>query len=346
VRGVVIRLQQTGGPIDSVIGPVLSLSSRRQHRAVRPPETTSDAPFVRVSPHVASHHVTKKRRRRRRRRRVRRGPGGLRRGPVGSSEPPEPPICFSPLSTTAPSSSSAAWLTSLEYMAPSSSFSTSRMTCPGSVLCSCPGPGVPAQTSWTSMDAGSPRAVGSPVSTSSAGSTAAASEKDVRSAQKMPVGPYIPVGIQLEKAGVGPTSGPTRRRSHSGRPSGAASSPAAPPGPRTPRTGRSRRARPLARRRWCRRRPCRRTSPSGTRATRRSHPSPNGRRRRQPPEERTLHLNKQREALRQRKLPRRRRRSCRTRGTGRSCRGRRPARRRPSRRTGSGSAPGRRRRGH
>jgi hypothetical protein len=36
----------------------------------------------------------------------------------------------------------------------------------------------------------------------------------VRSAQKMQVGPCIPVGLQLEKAGVGPTSGPTRRLSH------------------------------------------------------------------------------------------------------------------------------------
>ena len=30
----------------------------------------------------------------------------------------------------------------------------------------------------------------------------------------MQVGPRIPVEIQLEKAGVGPTSGPTWRRSH------------------------------------------------------------------------------------------------------------------------------------
>ena len=30
----------------------------------------------------------------------------------------------------------------------------------------------------------------------------------------MPVGPRIPVEIQLEKAGVGPTSGPTWRPSH------------------------------------------------------------------------------------------------------------------------------------
>jgi hypothetical protein len=39
------------------------------------------------------------------------------------------------------------------------------------------------------------------------------SEKGVRLAQKMRVGPCIPAGIQLEKAGVGPTSGPTWRLS-------------------------------------------------------------------------------------------------------------------------------------
>jgi hypothetical protein len=36
----------------------------------------------------------------------------------------------------------------------------------------------------------------------------------VRSAQAMPVGPCIPVGIKLETAEVGPTSGPTWRLSH------------------------------------------------------------------------------------------------------------------------------------
>ena len=40
------------------------------------------------------------------------------------------------------------------------------------------------------------------------------SEKGVRLAQKMPVGPCIPVGIQPSKAEVGPTSGPTWRRAH------------------------------------------------------------------------------------------------------------------------------------
>ena len=44
----------------------------------------------------------------------------------------------------------------------------------------------------------------------------AASEKGVRLAQKMQVGPCVPVGIQLEKAGVGPASGPTRRLSRFG----------------------------------------------------------------------------------------------------------------------------------
>jgi hypothetical protein len=40
------------------------------------------------------------------------------------------------------------------------------------------------------------------------------SEKGVRLAQKMQVGPCIPVGNQLEKAEVGPTSGPTWRLSY------------------------------------------------------------------------------------------------------------------------------------
>ena len=42
----------------------------------------------------------------------------------------------------------------------------------------------------------------------------ALSEKGVRLAQKMQVGPHISVKIQLQKAEVGPTSGPTRRLSH------------------------------------------------------------------------------------------------------------------------------------
>ena len=42
---------------------------------------------------------------------------------------------------------------------------------------------------------------------------AAPSEQGVRLAQKMPVGPCIPAGIQLEKAEVGPISGPTGRLS-------------------------------------------------------------------------------------------------------------------------------------
>ena len=44
--------------------------------------------------------------------------------------------------------------------------------------------------------------------------TLAWSEKGVRLAQKMQVGPCIPVGIQLQKTAVNPTSGPTRRLSH------------------------------------------------------------------------------------------------------------------------------------
>jgi hypothetical protein len=44
----------------------------------------------------------------------------------------------------------------------------------------------------------------------------AASEKGVRLAQIMPVGLCIPVGIQLYKAEIGPTSGPTRRLPHLG----------------------------------------------------------------------------------------------------------------------------------
>jgi hypothetical protein len=43
------------------------------------------------------------------------------------------------------------------------------------------------------------------------------SEQAVRLAQKVQVGPCIPVGIQLEKAEVGPTSGPTRRPSRLAR---------------------------------------------------------------------------------------------------------------------------------
>ena len=42
-------------------------------------------------------------------------------------------------------------------------------------------------------------------------------EKGVRLAQKLQVGPCIPVGTQLEKAEVGPASGPTWRLSHCGR---------------------------------------------------------------------------------------------------------------------------------
>ena len=41
-------------------------------------------------------------------------------------------------------------------------------------------------------------------------------EQHVRVAQKMEVGPCIPVGAQLERAEVGPTSGPTWRLSHTG----------------------------------------------------------------------------------------------------------------------------------
>jgi hypothetical protein len=42
------------------------------------------------------------------------------------------------------------------------------------------------------------------------------SEKAVRLAQNMQVGPCIPAGKQLERAEVGPTSGPTWRLPHSG----------------------------------------------------------------------------------------------------------------------------------
>jgi hypothetical protein len=41
------------------------------------------------------------------------------------------------------------------------------------------------------------------------------SDNDVRLAQKLHFGPCIPVGIQVQKAEVGPTSGPTWRLSHS-----------------------------------------------------------------------------------------------------------------------------------
>ena len=39
-------------------------------------------------------------------------------------------------------------------------------------------------------------------------------ESGVRLAQKVQVGPRIPLGTQLERAEAGPTSGPTRRLSH------------------------------------------------------------------------------------------------------------------------------------
>jgi hypothetical protein len=45
------------------------------------------------------------------------------------------------------------------------------------------------------------------------------SEKGVRLAQKIQVGPCVAVGIQLQRAEVGPTSGPTWRLSHLLRPS-------------------------------------------------------------------------------------------------------------------------------
>ena len=45
-------------------------------------------------------------------------------------------------------------------------------------------------------------------------SNTAWSEKGVRLAQKMQVGPCIPVGTQLYKAEIGPTSGPTWLLSH------------------------------------------------------------------------------------------------------------------------------------
>ena len=44
--------------------------------------------------------------------------------------------------------------------------------------------------------------------------TLVCSEQGVRLAQQMQVGPCMPVGIHLEKAEVGPTSGPTWRLSH------------------------------------------------------------------------------------------------------------------------------------
>jgi hypothetical protein len=43
---------------------------------------------------------------------------------------------------------------------------------------------------------------------------AAIARQGLRSAQTMQVGPCTPVGIQLQQAEVGPTSGPTRRPSH------------------------------------------------------------------------------------------------------------------------------------
>jgi hypothetical protein len=57
----------------------------------------------------------------------------------------------------------------------------------------------------------------SSIVTASADEPASRSEEGVRSAQKMQVEPRIPVGIQLRKAAVGPTSGPTWYRSRSGQ---------------------------------------------------------------------------------------------------------------------------------
>jgi hypothetical protein len=45
-------------------------------------------------------------------------------------------------------------------------------------------------------------------------SARACNEQAVRLAQKTQVGPCIPMGVQLEKAEVGPTSGPTWRLPH------------------------------------------------------------------------------------------------------------------------------------
>ena len=53
-----------------------------------------------------------------------------------------------------------------------------------------------------------------PVRKSEVSTTRPFSEKGVRLAQKMQVGPCVPVGIQLEKTEVGPTSGPSWRLSH------------------------------------------------------------------------------------------------------------------------------------
>jgi hypothetical protein len=46
------------------------------------------------------------------------------------------------------------------------------------------------------------------------GEVSATSDTCVRLAQKMAIGPCIPVGVQPQKAEVGPTSGPTWRFSH------------------------------------------------------------------------------------------------------------------------------------
>jgi hypothetical protein len=71
--------------------------------------------------------------------------------------------------------------------------------------------------SWCLTRAEAASALTAPVLTppaSPAMSAERCSKKGVRLAQNIPVGPCIPVGMQLAKAGVGPTTGPTRRLSH------------------------------------------------------------------------------------------------------------------------------------
>ena len=75
------------------------------------------------------------------------------------------------------------------------------------------------------MGAGAFKMTSPPMATSRAGPCAppaspgssrwpSKSKNGVRLAQKTQVGPYIPVGIQLEEAAVGATSGITKRLSH------------------------------------------------------------------------------------------------------------------------------------
>jgi hypothetical protein len=81
---------------------------------------------------------------------------------------------------------------------------------PSRDVCGTPAPSAAAGPAVAGVGRGARRSAAAPV----LGWCTAVSEKGVRLAQNMQIGLYIPVGIQLEKTKVGPTSGPTWRLSH------------------------------------------------------------------------------------------------------------------------------------